>query len=125
MDITILVTKILAIYLVVSGVFLIMKGRTVPHMLRDFFDYPAMTYLTGIILVFLSSMYLIQYNIWNGTWKTVITVFVWIVLIKGLAYIFTPGMLSKMVINKSRGLFSAYGLISIAIGLYLFFLLTK
>ncbi len=125
MDITILVTKILAIYLVVSGVFLIMKGRTVPHMLRDFFDHPAMTYLTGIILVFLSSMYLIQYNIWNGTWKTVITVFVWIVLIKGLAYIFTPGMLSKMVINKSRGLFSAYGLISIAIGLYLFFLLTK
>ncbi len=122
MDTTLLVAKILGIYLVVSGLFLLLKGKTLQHMLRDFFDHPAMTYLTGVILIFLSSMYLLQYNIWDGTWKTAITVFVWVVFFKGLTYIFAPEKLSKMAIEKSKKAFNAYGLVAIAVGIYLFFL---
>ena len=122
MDITILVAKVMGIYLVVAGVFLMLKGKSVPHLLRDFFDHPAITFLTGIILVFLSSMYLVQYNIWNGTWETTITIFVWLVLLNGLVYIFAPKMLSEIAIKKSRGLFGVYGLIAVLVGFYLFFL---
>ncbi|MHB0977951.1 MAG: hypothetical protein ACYC1K_00885 [Minisyncoccota bacterium] len=122
MDITILVLKILAIYLVVSGLFILLKGKTIPHLLRDFFDHPAVVYLTGIILIFLSSMYLIQYNVWDGTWRTIVTVFVWLVMLKGLTYIFIPKALSEISIQKMRGLFGAYGLIAIVVGVYLFFL---
>jgi len=122
MDITILVAKVLGIYLMVAGLFLIIKGRSIPHLLRDFFDHPAITFLTGVILIFLSSMYLVQYNIWDGTWKTVITIFVWLVMLKGLVYIFMPQMLSELVIKKSRGLFGIYGLVAILVGSYLFFL---
>lgn len=119
MDATILTAKILAVYLVVSGLFLLIKGKTVPHMIKDFFDHPAATYLSGIILVFLSSMYLIQYNIWDGTWKTIVTVVVWLVAIKGLLYIFTPQTIERFA-RKSRGLFGVYGVIAIAVGIYIF-----
>ncbi len=119
MDITILVSKILGIYLIVAGIFIIFKGKSIPHLLRDFFDHPAVSYLTGIILLFLSSMYLIQFNIWDGTWKTIITVFVWLILIKGLVYIFAPKMLSEIVIKNSKKLFNVYGVIAFVIGLYL------
>lgn len=122
MDITILVSKILGIYLVVSGLFILFKGKTVPHLLKDFLDHPAVVYLTGIILIFLSSMYLIQYNLWDGTWRTIITVFVWLVMLKGLTYIFFPRIISEETINKMRNMFGAYGLIAIIIGVYLFFL---
>lgn len=122
MDITILVAKILGVYLVVSGLFLILKGKSVPHLLKDFFDHPATVYLTGIILIFLSSMYLIQYNIWDGTWKTLVTLFAWLVALKGLAYIFVPQVFHESTIKKFRGLFGVYGLIAILIGIYLFFL---
>ncbi len=122
MNIIILVSKILGIYLVVSGLFVLLRGKTIPHLLKDFFDHPATVYLTGIILVFLSSMYLIQYNIWNGTWKTIVTVFVWLVMLKGLTYIFLPRIISEETIKKMRNLFGAYGLIAIIIGVYLFFL---
>ena len=122
MDITILVAKILGIYLVVPGLFMIVKGKTIPHLLKDFFDHPAVCYLTGIILIFLSSMYLIQYNIWNGKWQTLITIFVWIVMLKGLAYIFIPQVLNEITIKKFKGFFSAYGLAAIIVGIYLFFL---
>jgi len=122
MDITILVVKILGIYLIVSGLFLIVKGNTIPHLLKDFFDHPAIVYLTGIILIFLSSMYLIQYNIWDGTWKVFATIFAWIVMLKGLAYIFVPDMLNEMAVKKFRGMFNTYGVIAIIIGAYLFLL---
>lgn len=63
MDTTILIAKILGIYLVISGLFLIIRGKTLAHILKDFFDHPAIVYLTGVILIFLSSIYLLQYNI--------------------------------------------------------------
>ena len=122
MDIVILTAKILGIYLVVSGLFLLFKRKTVPHLLKDFFNHPAIVYLTGIILVFLSSMYLVQYNIWDGTWRTLVSLFVWVVLLKGLTYIFFPQVLNEMAVQKFNNSFSAYGLLAIVIGLYLFFL---
>ena len=122
MDITLLCVKILGVYLVVAGLFIFFKGKTLPHLLKDFFDHPATVYLTGIILIFLSSMYLIQYNIWDGTWKTLITIFAWLVGIKGLSYIFFPQMLNEVTIAKFRNSFKVYGVIAILVGIYFFFL---
>lgn len=122
MDVTILVAKVLGVYLVVSGLFLIMKGKTVPHLLKDFFGHPAIVYLTGAILIFLSSMYLLQYNVWDGTWRTPITVIVWLVLLKGIVYLFAPRALSEVAIKSSRRLFGAYGFVAVVLGIALFFI---
>ena len=122
MDTPILVAKVLGIYLTISGLFLLVKGRTLPHLLRDFFGHPAIVYLAGAILVFLSSMYLLNYNVWDSSWKTIITFFVWIVLLKGLVYIFAPKALSEMAIERNKSMFKVYGVIAVALGLYLFFL---
>lgn len=123
MDIITLTAKVLGIYLVVAGLFLIIKGKTIPHMLKDFFDHPAIVYLTGVILIFLSSIYLLQYNIWDGTWRTLITLFVWLVMLKGLMYIFIPQALNEISVKRFRGVFGVYGVFAIVVGLYLFFLM--
>jgi hypothetical protein len=119
MDILVMTSKILGVYLVVSGLFLIFKAKTVPMLLRDFFDHPAIVFLTGIILIFLSTMFLIQYNVWDKSWHTIVTVFAWLVLIKGLAYIFFPKMLNESV-AKFRSWFGIWGFAAIIIGIYLF-----
>jgi uncharacterized protein YjeT (DUF2065 family) len=120
MEATLLVAKIFGVYLVVAGLFLLIKGKTVPSLLRDFFDHPAMSYLTGIILITLSATYLLQYNIWTGFWQTVVTIFVWLVFIKGILYIFAPKVLSRMVKNFT-GAFRVYGVIAVIIGVYFYF----
>jgi len=91
-------------------------------MLKDFFGHPAVVYLTGVILVFLSSLLLIQNNIWDGSWRTIVTVVTWLVLIKGLSYIFFPEMMQKMVTKKLLDSVSLYGLIAVIVGVYLFYL---
>ncbi|HEU0085463.1 MAG TPA: hypothetical protein VFQ59_00700 [Candidatus Paceibacterota bacterium] len=122
MELAIVITKVLGVYFVVSGLFLIFKRKTVTHMLKDFFDHPAMVYLTGIIMIFLSSAYLIQFSMWDGSWETVVTVFAWLVLLKGLAYIFIPESLNHMVVNKYKSLFFVYGAVAIAVGVTLLML---
>ena len=122
MEISLIVAKVLGIYLVISGCFLIFRGKTVPHLLQDFFGHPAIVYLTGVILIFLSSLLLLQHNIWDGSWRTVVTIFAWAVFLKGVAYIFFPNMLHKLVNKKLLESVSLYGIIAIAAGLSLFYL---
>lgn len=114
-----MVAKVMGVYLVVSGLFLLFRGKSLPLMLKDFFDHPAIVYLTGAILVFISTLYLIGNNVWDGTWRTVVTVFVWLVLLKGVGYILFPEHLQK-ISNKfiMKGL-NIYGVVIIVMGIAL------
>lgn len=122
MEIALVSAKILGVYLVVSGLFMLFRGKTVPHLMKDFFDHPAIVYLTGVILIFLATLLLLKNNIWDGSWRTIVTVLGWLVLLKGLGYIFVPDVLSKMVNKKVLGSLSLFGLIAVIAGFYLYFL---
>lgn len=121
MDISIIAAKVLGTYFVVSGLFLVFRGKTVPHLLKDFFDHPAIVYLAGVILIFLSSIFLIQSNIWDGTWRTIITIIAWVTLIKGIAYILFPEALRAFVSKKLLETLNVYGVVAILAGLALFY----
>jgi uncharacterized protein YjeT (DUF2065 family) len=122
MDISLVAAKILGTYLIISGLFLIFRGKTIPNLLKDFFGHPAVVYLTGVILIFLSSLLLIQTNVWDGSWHTAVTIFAWLVMVKGIAYIFIPETLQKMVTKKILGMLNVYGLVAIIVGLSLFYI---
>ncbi|MCX6787852.1 MAG: hypothetical protein NT108_01655 [Candidatus Kaiserbacteria bacterium] len=122
MEISLVAAKVLGIYLVISGLFLIFRGKTVPHLLKDFFGHPAIVYLTGVVLIFLSTLFLVLHNVWDGSWRTIVTIFMWIVLLKGVAYIFVPETLHKFVGKKVLETLNYYGLVAVSVGLALFFL---
>lgn len=122
MEISLVAAKILGLYLVVSGIFMVSRGKTLPHMIKDFFDHPAVLYLAGAILIFLSSLFLLQGNIWDGTWRTVITIIAWATLIKGIAYILAPDMLRQMITKKLMDTVNLYGVVAIIAGVYLFYI---
>ena len=122
MEISLVAAKVLGIYLVISGLFLIFRGKTVPHLLKDFFGHPAIVFLTGVVLIFLSTLYLVLHNVWDGSWRTIVTLFAWTVLLKGVAYIFVPETLHKFVSKKVLETLNYYGLVAVSVGLALFFL---
>ncbi len=121
MDIFVLVSKLLGIYLVVSGLFLLFKTKAVPLVLKDFLNHRSVSFLTGVILIFLSSMFIIQHSIWDGGWRMVITIIAWLTLLKGIVYIFFPKSF-KWMTTGSEKMFRLWGIISIVFGIYLFFL---
>jgi len=122
MEISIVVIKVLGIYFVVSGLFLILRGKTLPHLLKDLFAHPAATYLLGAAMVALSSyVLLVQGYVWDGAWGTVSTILLWMIFIKGVFYIFAPETLHKMVNQKMLGTFPAWGVVIVIIGIGMFF----
>ena len=123
MDIALIAAKILGVYLVVSGIFLIVRGKTIPRLLKDFFEHPAIVYLTGAVLIFLSLALILQNNVWDGSWRMVITIFAWLVFLKGVAYMLVPDALHKFVTKRFLALpFNVYGVIAVAAGIALFYL---
>lgn len=122
MDISLVAAKILGTYLVISGLFLMIRGKTLPHLLKDFVGHPAVVYLTGAILIFLSALFLIQGNVWDGTWRTLITLFAWVTLLKGVAYVLFPDALHQTISKKVLGLLNLYGIIAIVAGVFFFYL---
>ncbi|MDO8620144.1 MAG: hypothetical protein Q7R64_02240 [bacterium] len=120
MELTIVVAKVFAIYLVVSGAFLILKGKTLPLILDDFFKHPAVVYLAGVLLLFFGSMLVIGNSIPEGGWRTTANVLGWLALLKGLMYIFAPDVLANFPLKKFRGWFGAIGLVLIIAGIFLY-----
>ncbi len=123
MDQSILFIKILAVYFVISGLFLLIKGKTLPLILKDFFSHPAIVYLTGVILMFLGLAILIQNKTADPSVKILAGMFGWLVLLKGLVYIFMPKILSDLITKKFHGWFGGLGLAALILGIYLFFVI--
>ncbi|MEK7170446.1 MAG: hypothetical protein AAB767_04110, partial [Patescibacteria group bacterium] len=78
MEFALIVAKVFAVYLVVSGAVLLFKGKTLPLILKDFFAHPAVVYLTGIILICVGAVLLFRYNVWDNTWRSFATAFGWL-----------------------------------------------
>jgi cytochrome bd-type quinol oxidase subunit 2 len=120
MEISLIAAKVLGVYLVVSGLFMIFRGKTLAHMINDLFEHPAVLYLAGVILIFLSVLFLLQGNVWDGTWRNVITLIAWATLFKGIAYILFPDVLRSMISKKLMDALNVYGVIAVIAGIYLY-----
>ncbi|MFH1608941.1 MAG: hypothetical protein ABH951_02925 [Patescibacteria group bacterium] len=123
MDISILFVKILAVYFIVSGIFLILRGKTLPMVLKDFFSHPAIVFLAGVMLIFLSAGILIQQGSSNSSVEVWAKVMAWLTFIKGVIYIFIPKILAKIPVAKLNNFFGLIGIIMMSIGIYLLFFL--
>ena len=122
MDTSILFIKILALYFVVSGLFLLFRGKTLPFILKDFFDHPAIVFLTGVILLFLGGGVLIQSytNASDSIIQVLIIIFGWLVFLKGLSYLFMPKILEKISLKKFNSWFGVLGVFMVILGVVLF-----
>lgn len=97
MDSTMIIVKILAIYFIVSGLALIFKKKTFALVIKDLFAHPSITFLAGVMLVFLGGFLVFTHNVWDTNLDIFVAGVSWIILIKGIAYILIPEVLAKMV----------------------------
>ena len=119
MDFSLLMAKVIAGYFIISGLFVLLRGKTFMMVIKDFFKHPALVYLAAIILVFAGLTITIRHNVWDGTWRTWVTVFGVLILLKGLAYVFISDVMAKFPFGKMGAWLKLIGLVMIAIGGYL------
>lgn len=115
-----LVPKVLGVYFMVSGAFVVLQRRTLAKVLHDLFENRAVTHLVGLILL-LGGVTLVMSV--NRRTPMIINIISWAILIKGAAYIFAPAWLHAMVRNISMQSYSLLGVLTAAVGVYLYFFL--
>lgn len=123
MEITLLIAKVLGVYFLVSGVFVVTHQKTLGLLLREFFGSRAMTFIVGAILLLGGSLIVFVNEAgkdWLGLFVQIVG---WAILIKGALYILVPERLHKMVRPWSRSTLSLMGIAVAAVGAYLVFFL--
>lgn len=115
-----MIAKVFGIYLVVSGLFLLLRGKTLPLLMKDFFEHRAVTFLAGVVLIFVGGTLVVRHNLWDGTWRTWVTVFGWLALVKGAAYILFPEALARINVQRLRPWLGLFGAVAIVLGVILF-----
>jgi len=123
MDLTILLAKVMGIYLVIAGVAVLLKQSSIRQAISDFYKNDFLAYLAGAITLIIGLLIVLNHNIWDGTWVTLITIIGWVILLKGAMYL----LLSEPVMKKmtrmfdNKSMYGLWGVIVIVVGIYLIY----
>ncbi len=123
METTIILAKVLGIYFIVSGVFVVTHKKTLGILLKDIFNSRAITYLIGIALVLGGGALIYRGNTGEGALAITVAILSWAVLIKGIFYVFLPDYLYKMTKSIPRSTMTLVASLTILVGIYFVFFL--
>ena len=83
---------------------------------------PFFTYASGFIILILGVLIIVSHSVWVFDWRLVITIFGWLVLLKGVGRIFFPNAVRRMIERKRDNRWFLLGeVIVFLIGLYLLY----
>lgn len=123
MNTTVIIVQTLGAYFIISGLFLIFRQKTLVMMLHELSKNRVLTYVVGIFIS-ITGAALILGNVVRDSVTQFIEIISWLILIKGLIYIFFPAVLKSFIKPFNRITFFLGGLTALAVGIYLVFFLS-
>lgn len=121
METTILLAKLLGVYFAVSGIFVVMRGKTLASVIKDLFEHRAVTYIVGAILLLGGAAIVLRGDTANDPLSLFVKIIAWAILLKGVAYILAPEWLHGIAKRVSTGYLPLLGAVIAVVGLYLIF----
>ncbi|MDD5173356.1 MAG: hypothetical protein WC419_00860 [Candidatus Omnitrophota bacterium] len=95
MDSSILLARLIGPYIILIGVALIFNQKTFRKIIEDFPKNPSLVFMAGLFTFVAGLATVLFHNIWVADWRVIITVFGWLMLIKGVSLVMMPGILFK------------------------------
>ena len=98
MDLSIFLAKVIGLYFIIAAVMYMIKRKDFNRII-DGFNNTGLLYVTGLFTMILGLIMVIGHNIWENSWRVIITLIGWLVFLKGLAFLFLP---RKMMLKFSK-----------------------
>ena len=95
-----------------------------PHK-TDFIDSAkkktSLFFVVGVYALLLGLALVLSHNVWDNSWRVIITILGWITLAKGLTYLFVGERAFLWIAGMMnyKAWYVGWGLVAIALGLYL------
>lgn len=96
MDTSIILARIMGPMMLVMGASLLVNGRAIRALAKDFLNSHALIYLAGFITLLLGLIVVVFHNVWVAGWPVIITIFGWIMVAAGIARMNMPDRLKKL-----------------------------
>ena len=104
MDISIFLAQVFGLYFILAGLAMLFRPSAIQELFVMMSDR-SNTLLTGFITLLIGIPLVLLHNIWDGSWRVLITALVWATLFKGLVRIFLPDVvirLAKTLVTHKR-----------------------
>ena len=96
MDSSTLLARLMGPYIIVIGISLIFNQKVFRQIMEDLPKNPSLVFVTGLLTFVAGLATVLFHNIWVADWRAIITIFGWIILIKGVLLVILPGTLVKV-----------------------------
>jgi len=121
MELTLLLTKILGVYMLAAGLSGLFYPSRIQKALSEMTKSYLLPYFDGALALILGLLIVLHHNVWNSATEIIISLFGWIALAEGLALLLLPhGFvmgLAKAFSSKQAA--SGWSIIAILLGAYL------
>lgn len=109
MDISKFLSKVLGLYLLIISASMYMHMSDIPNLLTGFMTFPSLLLTIGFITLILGLLMVLSHNIWQWSWKVIITILAWIILLKGICIIMFPHIMSGITMFFVLNHYFQYG----------------
>ena len=123
MDLSLFLAQVFGLYFVIAGVAMLVRPNAISTLIETLGTRSSI-YLTGFFALMLGIPLVLIHNIWDGSWRVIITIMAWLALLKGVARIFFP----DMVVGWAQGLARNPGMVKlmvwimVVLGFYLLYI---
>lgn len=96
MELSILIARMLGVFYVVIGLGILLNGKFYRNIIDYYINSPGAIYLGGVIALVVGFLIVSYHNIWDGSWRVIISIIGWIALVKGISLLTFPAALMKL-----------------------------
>lgn len=122
MELSHILAKFFGFYLVIIGIFFLVRKEFIKKVFADFCSSPALITFGGAFSLLFGLWIVLIHPIFQWNWQGVITILGVICILKGIIRLFAPKKLDVMSKKLSQGKAITYsGVIVVLVGLYLLY----
>lgn len=113
MDISKFLGKAVGIYLVILSVIMFVDMNQFTVYITNLLHNPPLMFIAGFISLIIGILMVVSHNIWEWSWRIIITIIAWTVLIKGISIIIYPHVIDRVTYYFVRDINLAYASIGV------------
>lgn len=108
MNISKFLGKVTGIYfLIISISMLLHMDQFITHV-NNLMGNASLMFVTGFFTLILGILLVVSHNIWEGSWRLIITIIGWVTLLKGVTIFLYPQFIDNITISFTQNTHIAY-----------------
>lgn len=121
MELSFFLAQLIGLSLVIVALAGLVRPRLIIEAIRDFDQESFSTLAIGVMTIMAGLAVVISHNVWEGSWRSLVTIMGWGALLKGCTYLVAPDFLvgTGKAVMRDRSLTRALLVVVLLLGMYL------